>query len=58
VEEAAFLADMICVLSSSPGKVKEVVINHLPRNKDGSREKEKEFNKLEKRLFSLIDKGW
>jgi NitT/TauT family transport system ATP-binding protein len=58
VEEAAFLADMICVLSSCPGRVKEVVVNHLPRNEDCSRSKGKEFYELKERLLSLIDKGW
>lgn len=58
VEEAAFLADTICVLSSSPGRIKELIVNPLPRNGDGSRKKGKEFHELKTRLLSLIDKGW
>ena len=59
VDEAIFLADIICVLSSSPGKVKEMTVNNIPRNEDGSRNRKSiEFGKLEEHLFSLIDKGW
>ena len=59
VDEAVFLADVVCVLSSSPGRVKEVVVNEVPRHEDGSRNRKgKAFDELEDRLFALIDKGW
>jgi len=59
VDEAIFLADRICVLSSSPGRIKSIVNNPLPRANDGSRDrKTSEFMEMEDRLMAMIDKGW
>jgi ABC-type nitrate/sulfonate/bicarbonate transport system ATPase subunit len=54
IDEAIFLADRICVLSTKPGQVKEIIDVHLPRPRQFSQQVESEFLELKKHVRSLI----
>ena len=51
IEEAIQLADRIAVLSARPAKIKEIVVNHLPRPRQN---RTPEFFRMEDALYSLI----
>ena len=51
VEDAVELADRIAVLTPQPGKIEEVVVNHLARPRVRRSE---EFYKMEDKLYKLI----
>jgi NitT/TauT family transport system ATP-binding protein len=52
VDEAVFLADRIVVLTSRPGKVKEVISINLPRPRDRT---SPDFANIRRYVLSLID---
>lgn len=54
IEEAAFLADRIAVMSSRPGKIVDVVNNHLPRPRTVDMLSSSEFLNLKDHLRTLI----
>ena len=54
IDEAIFLADRICVLSTKPGRVREVIDVHLPRPRDFSQQMESEFLVLKQHVRGLI----
>lgn len=51
VEDAVELADRIAILTPQPGKIEEVVVNHLERPRVRRSE---EFYKMEDKLYKLI----
>lgn len=51
VEDAVELADRIAVLTPQPGKIEEVVVNHLERPRINRSE---DFYKMEDKLYKLI----
>jgi len=51
IPEALELADRIAVMSSQPGRTKEVIVNHLPRPRE---KRAPDFWRMEDRLYSLI----
>ena len=54
IDEAIFLADRICVLSTKPGRVREMIDVHLPRPRDFSQQMESEFLVLKQHVRGLI----
>jgi sulfonate transport system ATP-binding protein len=54
IEEAVYLSDKILVLSNKPTKIKEEIINHLPRPRNVS---DTSFVELRNRVTELI-KWW
>ncbi|MGA3221306.1 MAG: ABC transporter ATP-binding protein [Acidimicrobiales bacterium] len=54
IDEAIFLADRICVLSTKPGQVRELIDVHLPRPRDFSQQMESEFLALKQHVRGLI----
>jgi ABC-type nitrate/sulfonate/bicarbonate transport system ATPase subunit len=54
IDEAIFLADRICVLSTKPGQVREIIDVHLPRPRQFSQQVESEFLELKKHVRGLI----
>ena len=52
VDEAVFLADRIMVLTSRPGRIKEIVAIDLPRPRDRT---SPDFAKIRRYVLSLID---
>jgi ABC-type nitrate/sulfonate/bicarbonate transport system ATPase subunit len=54
IDEAIFLADRICVLSTKPGRVREIIDVHLPRPRDFSQQMEGEFLALKQHVRGLI----
>jgi ABC-type nitrate/sulfonate/bicarbonate transport system ATPase subunit len=54
IDEAIFLADRICVLSTKPGRVREVIDVHLPRPRDFSQQMESEFLVLKQHVRGII----
>ena len=54
IDEAIFLADRICVLSTKPGQVREIIDVHLPRPRDFSQQMESEFLALKQHVRGLI----
>ena len=51
IEEAIQLADRVAVLSARPAKIKEIVVNHLPRPRE---KRTPEFFRMEDVLYSLV----
>ncbi len=54
IDEAIFLADRICVLSTKPGQVREIIDVRLPRPRDFSQQMEREFLALKQHVRGLI----
>ena len=54
IDEAIFLADRICVLSTKPGRVREVIDVHLPRPREFSQQMEPEFLRVKQHVRGLI----
>jgi NitT/TauT family transport system ATP-binding protein len=54
IDEAIFLADRICVLSTKPGRVREIIDVRLPRPRDFSQQMEGEFLALKQHVRGLI----
>ena len=56
ISEAVFLADRVIVLSSRPGKVKEIVPVPLERPRPFGVQRTAEFRELEDRIWNLLEK--
>lgn len=54
IDEAIFLADRICVLSTKPGRVREVIDVPLPRPRDFAQQMDKDFLALKLHVRGLI----
>ena len=54
IEEAVFLADRVVVMSSHPGRVREVLSIDLPRPRDESVRANPRFGQLIEQIWSLI----
>ena len=54
IDEAIFLADRICVLSTKPGRVREIIDVRLPRPRDFSQQMEAEFLNVKQHVRGLI----
>jgi ABC-type nitrate/sulfonate/bicarbonate transport system ATPase subunit len=54
IDEAVFLSDRICVLSSSPGRVKEMITNPLERPRRFDQQMTPEFLDLKRHVRDLI----
>jgi NitT/TauT family transport system ATP-binding protein len=55
ISEAVFLGDFVVVLSSRPGRVKEIVHVDLPRPRSLHSKRTPEFNRIEERLWNLLE---
>tara|TARA_B100000315_G_scaffold112693_1_gene103326 strand:+ start:21810 stop:22664 length:855 start_codon:yes stop_codon:yes gene_type:complete len=54
VDEAIFLSDRICVMDINPGRVKKLLVNHLPRPRhEKVRRTDEEFNLLREEIVGL-----
>jgi NitT/TauT family transport system ATP-binding protein len=54
IDEAVFLSDRICVLSSSPGRIKEMITNPLERPRRFEQQMTTEFLELKRHVRDLI----
>lgn len=54
LDEAVYLADRVVVLSSNPGRIREIVPIELPRPRELDAKHTKEFSDLETHLWELI----
>jgi NitT/TauT family transport system ATP-binding protein len=54
IEEAVFLADRVVVMSSHPGRVREVLTIDLPRPRDEATRADPRFSALSKEIWDLI----
>jgi NitT/TauT family transport system ATP-binding protein len=54
IEEAVFLADRVVVMSSHPGRVREVLANDLPRPRDEHIRADPRFGRLVESIWNLI----
>ena len=59
IEEAVFLADRVVVMSSHPGRVREVIDIDLPRERGESLRAHPRFGQLTDQIWQLIrDEAW
>ena len=59
IEEAVFLADRVVVMSSHPGRVREVIEIDLPRERGESLRAHPRFGQLSDQIWQLIrDEAW
>jgi NitT/TauT family transport system ATP-binding protein len=54
IDEAVFLADRVVVMSSHPGRVREIVDVDLPRPRDDATRAHPEFQRLAQHIWNLI----
>jgi NitT/TauT family transport system ATP-binding protein len=54
IEEAVFLADRVVVMSSHPGRVREILTIDLPRPRNGSTRANPRFGQLIEQIWQLI----
>ena len=54
IEEALLLSDIICVFSARPGKIKKIINNPFPRERDRSIQADKNFLQSKIEIFELI----
>ena len=54
VDEAIFLSDRICVMDINPGRLKKVLVNHLPRPRHECMSRtDREFNEMRDEIIGL-----
>lgn len=54
VDEAIFLSDRICVMNINPGRVKEILVNNLPRPRHECMDRtDKDFTEMRDKIISL-----
>jgi NitT/TauT family transport system ATP-binding protein len=57
VEEATLLADRVCVMSTGPGRIVEIVSVGLPRPRNYDMTESAEFVALKRRIRQLVEQG-
>jgi NitT/TauT family transport system ATP-binding protein len=55
IDEAVYLSDRIVVLARRPGRIREVIVNPLPRPRPLSIKRTPEFGQLVDRIWTLIE---
>jgi len=54
IDEAVFLADRVVVMSSHPGRVREIVPVDLPRPRNDATRADPDFQRIAQHIWSLI----
>jgi NitT/TauT family transport system ATP-binding protein len=55
IDEALILSDRIVVMSARPGRVKDVIENHLPRPRHVDVQLGEEFLRMKRRIWKLVE---